>query len=48
MLVVDAYSIRAGMAQRRCTDVPNIPDCIESGDEAAPVLDLHDMRQGAA
>jgi len=34
------------MALRRCTDVPYIPDCIESGDETAQVLDLHDMRQG--
>ena len=34
------------MAQRRSTDVPYIPDCIESGDEAAQVLDLQDMRQG--
>ena len=45
-LVVDVYIIRAGMAQRRSTDVPYIPDCIESGDEAAQVLDLQDMRQG--
>jgi len=34
------------MAQRRSTDVPYIPDCVESGDEAAQVLDLQDMRQG--
>ena len=34
------------MALRRCTDVPYIPDCIESGDETAQVLDLQDMQQG--
>jgi len=34
------------MAQRRSTDVPYIPDCIESGDEAAQALDLQNMRQG--
>jgi len=34
------------MAQRHSTDVPYIPDCIESGDEAAQVLDMQDMRQG--
>ena len=46
MLVVEAYILRAGMAQHQSTDVPYIPDCIESGDEAAQVLDLQDMRQG--
>jgi len=46
MLVVDAYILRAGMAQRRSTDMPYIPDCIESGDEAAQALDLQNMRQG--
>ena len=34
------------MAQHRSTDVPYIPDCIESGDEATQVLDMQDMRQG--
>jgi len=45
-LVVDAYILRAGMAQRRSTDVLYIPDCIESGDEAAQALGLQNMRQG--
>jgi len=34
------------MAQQRSTDVPYIPDCIESGDEATQVLSMQDVRQG--
>ena len=45
-LVVDADVLRAGMAQHQSTDVPYIPDCIESGDEATQVLSVQDVRQG--
>ena len=45
-LVVDVVTLRAGMAQQRSTDVPYIPDCIESGDEATQVLSMQDVRQG--
>ena len=44
--VVDVVILRAGMAQQRSTDVPYIPDCIESGDEATQVLSMQDVRQG--
>ena len=45
-LIVDVVTLRAGMAQQRSTDVPYIPDCIESGDEATQLLSMQDVRQG--
>jgi len=44
---VDAWTIHAGIAEGgRDPDMPDIPDCIESADEAVEVFDLDVMWQG--